>query len=45
MAWVKEDLDAQRAAFEATNSDEDFLARLDAAIAEHAMKSPVHSSQ
>lgn len=38
MAWVKEDLDAQRAAFEATHSDEEFLARLDAVIAEHAMK-------
>jgi TolB-like protein/DNA-binding winged helix-turn-helix (wHTH) protein/Flp pilus assembly protein TadD len=38
MAWVKEDLDAQRAAFEATNSNEDFLARLDAVIAEHSMK-------
>ena len=32
MVWVKEDLDAQRAAFEATNRDEDFLARLDAAM-------------
>jgi TolB-like protein/Tfp pilus assembly protein PilF len=32
MAWVKEDLDAQRAAFEATHNDEDFLAQLDAAI-------------
>jgi TolB-like protein/Tfp pilus assembly protein PilF len=31
MAWVKEDLDAQRTAFDATHSDEEFLARLDAA--------------
>ena len=40
MAWVKEDLDAQRAAFEATHSDEDFLARLDAVIAEHPTRNP-----
>jgi hypothetical protein len=39
MAWVKEDLDAQRAAFEAANSDEEFLTRLDAVMAEHSMKS------
>jgi TolB-like protein/Tfp pilus assembly protein PilF len=45
MAWVKEDLDAQRAALEATNSDEDFVARLDAVIAEHSLKSTETSSQ
>jgi tetratricopeptide (TPR) repeat protein len=45
MAWVKEDLDAQRAAFEATHSDEEFLARLDAVIAEHAVRNPESSSQ
>jgi TolB-like protein/Tfp pilus assembly protein PilF len=45
MAWVKEDLDAQRAAFEATHSDEDFLARLDAIMAEHATRNPESASQ
>jgi TolB-like protein/Tfp pilus assembly protein PilF len=45
MAWVKEDLDAQRAAFEATNNDEDFLARLDAVIAEHATRNSDNLSQ
>jgi TolB-like protein/Tfp pilus assembly protein PilF len=45
MAWVKEDLDAQRTAFEATNSDEEFLARLDAVIAEHSINNPESTSQ
>jgi TolB-like protein/Tfp pilus assembly protein PilF len=45
MAWIKEDLDAQRAAFEATHSDEEFLARLDAVIAEHATRNPESASQ
>jgi TolB-like protein/Flp pilus assembly protein TadD len=41
MAWVKEDLDAQRAAFEATHDDEAFLARLEAVIAEHAANAAI----
>jgi tetratricopeptide (TPR) repeat protein len=45
MAWVKEDLDAQRAAFEAANSDEEFLAQLEAVIAEHALRNPESASQ
>jgi TolB-like protein/tetratricopeptide (TPR) repeat protein len=35
MAWVKADLDAQRAEVEAIEADDDFEARLDAAIAAH----------
>jgi TolB-like protein/Flp pilus assembly protein TadD len=45
MDWVKEDLDAQRAAFEAANSDEEFLAQLDAVIAEHAIRNAESASQ
>jgi TolB-like protein/tetratricopeptide (TPR) repeat protein len=45
MAWVKQDLDAQRAAFEAANSDEEFLAQLEAVIAEHALRNPESASQ
>lgn len=39
MAWVKEDLDAQRAGFETAHGDEEFLAQLDAVIAKHSLES------